>query len=160
MQVDRQRGDRRPRGQVQRDRVDRRELVARLHHRRGQRSSGLIVEVGPDDQQARHPDGAHRRHVRVGAHRDRGVDEVGPVPLRHRRQVFGQVDQPEVEPLGEFGDRRGGQAAGPEERLDPALFKGVRRLLQVELVPLHRCARPAAGDAGQGEQAVGDHLGA
>ena len=95
--------------------------------------TSALGQVGVDDQVVR---------VRHRADRVRLVDRAGNVPghvdlpvrAAQRLGPVAQVDHPQGGPLGQFGDAAHRQAAGEEERVDPALAQRGHRVVQPQVL--------------------------
>src|SRR3954465_15101633 len=116
------------------------QLVALVEERLDDVIGHLVVHALVRDEQV-----VHRGDLVVGVHalvdvlRNGVLDVQVAVLLVHLRHRVGVVDQLDLHArcAGEVGDRRGGQAANPEEGVDLAVLQRVGRFGDAEALTLH-----------------------
>ena len=120
-----------------------------------------VGQVRPGDQVVRDRQRRHRGGQAVHRRRDRGDDVAAELLQRDLLRDHADVDQPEADRLLQFADRRGRQAAAPDQRVDPrALALIVGPLLQLRDRVLEReVRRPDLPQLGGAQDQVRHHLG-
>ena len=117
----------------------------------------IVGHVGGDHQEVRHADRLRRADAAVLARLDLGLLVGLAEALAQRVEVGVERQQPDVLGRRQVGDRPGGDAAGPEERVDRAVAQRLHGLADPEPALADVLLRVEPGDLQQPQR---DHLGA